>query len=258
MKIFLILDETVYHPAFISDFMKRSPDQIVGAAIVTKMPAKSSLDHYFMKRWYCFRPVEIFKLLCLKYSMKIKDIITRKTKEGSYFSLRSLFADSGVEYFDVQYDIHRPEYLNRIKDKKPDVIISSNPLIFKKEILSIPAKCSLNRHFALLPSYKGLFAVFHAYAHGEIQTGCSIHMMDERIDTGFVLAQKAVSIPVGKSLHQIHEQCFAVAVDCLLEALEKVRRGDFSAVHSGEKPSYFSWPTPQEWRQFRQRSGKII
>jgi methionyl-tRNA formyltransferase len=258
MRLFFVLDETVYHPEFMSEFMKKTADQVVGVAIATKMPDKSSLDKYFIRRWYCFHPLEIIKLLGVKFSMRIKDALFKKTKDGRYFSLRSLCNDFKIDCFDVEYDIHKPEYLNRIREKQPDVIISSNPLIFKKEILTLPKLCCLNRHFALLPSYRGLFAVFHAYAHGEAQTGCSIHMMDEKIDTGVVLSQTRIDIIPGPSLHQLHQKCFNIGVNCLLESLDKVRQGDFTPVHSGAQPSYFSWPTPQEWQQFRQRGGRVI
>ena len=53
-------------------------------------------------------------------------------------------------------------------------------------------------------------------------------------------------------------QCFNVAVDGLLEALDKIRRGEYTDAGSGQPASYFSWPTAEEWRMFRQQGGRII
>ncbi len=258
MKLFLVLDENIYQPFFISDFIKRSPDSVVGVALVTKMPKKSSLDAYFIKNWQHFRIHEIIHLLALKYIARIKDIIFKKTADHRFFNLRTLCAHYGIECFNVEYDIHRPEYLERIKKLEPDVIVSSNPLIFKKPILTLPKICCINRHFALLPAFRGLFAVFHAYAHAEKYTGCSFHLMDEGIDTGCVLSQKKLPLNRSCSLHELHSQCFNVAVDGLLEALDKIRRGEYTDAGSGQPASYFSWPTAEEWRMFRQQGGRII
>ena len=63
-----------------------------------------------------------------------------------------------------------------------NIIISSNSLIFKKELLSIPKICTINRHSALLPSYGGLLPVFQSFIHGEKFTGVSIHYMNNKIE----------------------------------------------------------------------------
>ncbi len=50
----------------------------------------------------------------------------------------------------------------------------------------------LNTHPALLPSFPGAHAVRDALAYGVAVTGCTVHLVDEGVDTGPVLAQRAV------------------------------------------------------------------
>ena len=63
---------------------------------------------------------------------------------------------------------------------------------FIKKILSIPKICSINRHAGLLPSYKSLWPIFHAYKNKEKYVGFSIHLMKEKIDDGKVISQQKV------------------------------------------------------------------
>jgi phosphoribosylglycinamide formyltransferase-1 len=55
----------------------------------------------------------------------------------------------------------------------------------------------VNVHPALLPSFPGLDAVAQALAHGVKVTGVSIHFVDEGVDSGPLIAQRAVPVPQG-------------------------------------------------------------
>lgn len=52
----------------------------------------------------------------------------------------------------------------------------------------------LNIHPSLLPSFPGLDAQRQALAHGVKITGCTVHLVDEGLDTGPILAQSAVPV----------------------------------------------------------------
>ncbi len=55
----------------------------------------------------------------------------------------------------------------------------------------------LNIHPALLPSFPGLHAQRQALAHGVRVTGCTVHLVDEGVDTGPILMQRAVEVKAG-------------------------------------------------------------
>jgi phosphoribosylglycinamide formyltransferase-1 len=52
----------------------------------------------------------------------------------------------------------------------------------------------LNIHPSLLPAFPGLHAQRQALAHGVKITGCTVHLVDEGLDTGPILAQAAVPV----------------------------------------------------------------
>jgi phosphoribosylglycinamide formyltransferase-1 len=52
----------------------------------------------------------------------------------------------------------------------------------------------VNVHPALLPSFPGVHALRQALAHGVKVTGCTVHFVDEGVDSGQIIAQRAVPV----------------------------------------------------------------
>lgn len=249
MKLFLVMSEAnFYQPDFVADFLKKTKDEIVGAALVTRTPPRGNLQLYLIKHFYYLKPLEIIKLGITTLSLIVKKV-----------SVKSVFDHYKIKYFNVENNINQEKYLRKIRKTKPDIIISSNSLYFNKEILSIPKICSLNRHSALLPSYGGLWPVFQAVRSGEKYTGVSVHLMESKIDTGKVLAQEKVLIRRKDTIAELYEKTFDLSARVLLKALDKVRKKNFrQSVLFKSKPSYFQFPTREHWNDFRKLDGKFI
>ena len=258
LRLFIITDESIYYPDFIINFIKRTDDEIVGAIITKNSPSNVDFEKYLLTHFYCFKPSEFVELFRLKFTMKFKDMFSRDLKKEPFYSLKSVYNAFNIDYFEIIDNVNRDINLEKIREKSPDIIINSSPYIFKKDILQIPKICCLNRHFSLLPSYRGLLGIFHALSNGEKYTGCSVHVMDKKIDHGPILAQDKVEILKGDTLHSLHEKCFNIGVDTLVHAINKARRNDFSDVGNDVKSSYFSFPTLLQWREFRKKGRYII
>ena len=52
----------------------------------------------------------------------------------------------------------------------------------------------INLHPSLLPKYKGLHAVEQALKAGEDETGCTVHFVNEYLDSGAIIKQQVVPI----------------------------------------------------------------
>jgi phosphoribosylglycinamide formyltransferase-1 len=84
----------------------------------------------------------------------------------------------------------------------------------------------VNVHPALLPPFPGLHAVEQALAAGVPETGVTVHLVDEGVDTGPVLAQERVPIEPGDThetllarLHAVEHRLLPATVRRLLEEL---------------------------------------
>jgi phosphoribosylglycinamide formyltransferase-1 len=62
----------------------------------------------------------------------------------------------------------------------------------------------LNIHPSLLPAFPGANAVAQALAHGVKVTGVTIHVVDEEVDHGPIIAQRAVPVLPGDDVAALH------------------------------------------------------
>jgi len=69
---------------------------------------------------------------------------------------------------------------------------------------------TLNVHPSLLPAFPGQRAVEQALAWGVRVTGCTVHFVDEGVDTGPVIAQEAVAVEPDDTPQSLHARIQAV------------------------------------------------
>ncbi|MDH3976081.1 MAG: phosphoribosylglycinamide formyltransferase [Deltaproteobacteria bacterium] len=92
-----------------------------------------------------------------------------------------------------------PEYDEKLvqvlKSCNPDLIVLAGymKIVGKQIIDAFPMKI-INIHPALLPSFPGLDAQKQAFDYGVKVTGCTVHFVDEGVDTGPVILQKSVLV----------------------------------------------------------------
>ena len=61
----------------------------------------------------------------------------------------------------------------------------------------------INLHPSLLPKYKGLHAVEQAMKAGEDETGCTVHFVNEYLDSGAIIKQQVVPILPGDTVESL-------------------------------------------------------
>jgi len=79
----------------------------------------------------------------------------------------------------------------------------------------------VNIHPSLLPSFPGKDAIEQAVAHGVKVTGVTVHLVDEGMDTGPILAQRAVDVVDG-NIEKTAEAIHAVEHNLYKDALNEI------------------------------------
>ena len=69
------------------------------------------------------------------------------------------------------------------------------------------------------PSFPGAHGVRDALAYGVKVTGCTVHLVDEGVDTGPVLAQAAVAVEPDDDEASLHERIKTVERELLVETV---------------------------------------
>ena len=83
----------------------------------------------------------------------------------------------------------------------------------------------VNIHPALLPSFPGLDAIGQALAAGVRETGVTVHFVDEGVDTGPVIVQRRVPVPVGRDRQALEVSIHAVEHELYPEAIRMIAAG---------------------------------
>jgi phosphoribosylglycinamide formyltransferase-1 len=83
----------------------------------------------------------------------------------------------------------------------------------------------VNIHPALLPQFPGLDAIGQALAAGVEETGVSVHFVDEGVDTGPVIVQRPVPVPVGRDRQALEVSIHAVEHELYPEAIRMIAAG---------------------------------
>ncbi len=107
-----------------------------------------------------------------------------------------------------------------LKSFHPDIIVYGAYRILRKNIIDIPNIGILSAHPGLLPKYRGVDVIPWAIYHGD-PLGVSIHFIDEKIDTGDVVAQRLIKVTKGDTFDTLMDQADKLAGELMCEVLVK-------------------------------------
>ena len=88
----------------------------------------------------------------------------------------------------------------------------------------------LNVHPSLLPAFPGLEAQHQALAYGAKVTGCTVHFVDEAVDHGVIILQKAVAVLDDDTDESLSARILEQEHIAYPEAIARVLRGDHRVV----------------------------
>jgi phosphoribosylglycinamide formyltransferase 1 len=83
----------------------------------------------------------------------------------------------------------------------------------------------VNVHPALLPSFPGLDAVGQVLEHGVRVTGVTVHFVDDGVDSGPIILQRAIDVPYTRQRAQLEEEIHRVEHELLPRAIRLIASG---------------------------------
>jgi phosphoribosylglycinamide formyltransferase-1 len=113
----------------------------------------------------------------------------------------------------------------RVAAYDPDLVVSAGFMkILGKTFLDRFGGRIVNTHPALLPAFPGAHAVRDALAYGVKVTGCTVHFVDEGVDTGPVIAQEPVPVRWHDDERSLHERIKEVERRLLIDVVGRLAR----------------------------------
>src|SRR4030043_865949 len=118
--------------------------------------------------------------------------------------IKSVFLDPSDYVTREEFD---EKIIKRLEEEKIDLVVLAGYMFLVSQIFVRRFKNRiLNIHPALLPSFKGAHGIKDAYEYGVKVTGVTVHFVDEGLDSGPIIIQRAVEIDHDESMEELEEK----------------------------------------------------
>jgi phosphoribosylglycinamide formyltransferase-1 len=141
----------------------------------------------------------------------------------------------GIPAFTVRYAAYdsRDEWGAALAEQldawQPDLIVLSGLMrLLPAAVVARYAPNIINTHPAYLPEFPGAHGVRDALAAGASQTGASVIVIDDGVDSGPILAQERIAVLEGDTEASLHERIKPVERRLLIDVVRRIATGDLT------------------------------
>ncbi len=126
--------------------------------------------------------------------------------------------------------------------------------ILRREVLDIPPHGTVGVHASLLPKYRGAAPIAAAILNGEGETGITLMLTDKGMDTGAILAQRAIPIAPDDTTASLSDKLAHLGAELLIETLPAWLAGGIEPVPQNDAEATYAPPLDKsqgviDWRQ---------
>jgi methionyl-tRNA formyltransferase len=123
------------------------------------------------------------------------------------------------------------EFQAQLEAIAPDaILVVAFGRIVPQWMLELPLHGNLNLHGSLLPKYRGAAPIQWAVANGEAETGVTTMRLDEGLDTGEILMQRAMPIAPDQTSADMYPRLAEMGAALMVETLEGLAAGSITPV----------------------------
>jgi methionyl-tRNA formyltransferase len=113
--------------------------------------------------------------------------------------------------------------LEKLKQVDPDInVVVAYGQFIPASIIYLPKYNSINLHFSLLPKYRGASPVHWSILNGENVTGVTIFELNEKMDSGDLLAKQELEILPGEYAHDLEARLALMGAELLCKTLDQI------------------------------------
>ena len=162
--------------------------------------------------------------------------------------IAQLAAERAIPLLDVSRLADR-QTVDVLASYAPDLIcVVCFPWRLPAAILGLPRLGCVNLHPALLPLNRGPDPLFWTFRCGDAETGVTVHLMDDHLDAGPILAQMALPIPLGITEKELERECAELGGVMLAEAAWQLADGSARPLPQDEtRATRFPWPGASDY-----------
>lgn len=174
--------------------------------------------------------------------------------KGKDLNLKKICKERSIPYNFLCKE--REQLIERwVSDLQPDlIVVFSMSQLLKESLISIPEYGTINLHPSFLPEYRGPNPDFWQYYNLEDNPGVTVHYVDKGEDTGDIIFQQRVHIPLGtKSPERLDKLVTETGVPLMIKAIDRIEDGTAPRL----KQPHDS-PTPRARNIAKDEHSKVI
>jgi methionyl-tRNA formyltransferase len=153
----------------------------------------------------------------------------KKSKRGQKVNASSIeeFCKKAKVSFSTPEHLNNEEEFKIFKNLSPDiVVVVAYGQIIPKSFLKIPKFGFINIHASLLPKWRGAAPIQRAIMNGDKKIGASIMKIEEKLDTGPILASEGFDLDQNNTHGEIEKKLSIIGADLLIESLQNIESGN--------------------------------
>lgn len=171
----------------------------------------------------------IYNNVDIKLVVTREDKVRRRGKKLEPTPVKSLAEEKGIEVLTpLKID---DEFIEEFKKYEIDlVLVVAYGKILPKKILDIPKHGFINVHFSLLPKYRGASPVETAILNGEKTTGVTIINMNEKMDEGDIIFEKAFEIREDDQTLDVFNKAIEITNSNIFDVIKNIEEGKINPI----------------------------
>ncbi|MFJ3882544.1 methionyl-tRNA formyltransferase [Streptomyces sp. NPDC090077] len=167
----------------------------------------------------------------LESAHEVVMVVTHPKSEHAYEkiwsdSVAELAEENGVPVV-IRNRPDDEELFQLLKEADPDIIVANNWRTWiPPRVYGLPRHGTLNIHDSLLPKYAGFSPLIWALINGEPEVGVTAHMMDEVLDAGDIVDQRAVPVGPTDTATDLFHKTVDLIAPVTVGALDRIAAGE--------------------------------
>jgi len=143
--------------------------------------------------------------------------------------------------------VRAKEFLDHFDGLQFDLIVSAHfQRILPVDLFSKARLGAVNLHPSLLPKYRGMSPQHWPIVLGEVETGVTVHLIDEGVDTGNILRQETIALSRDIYIHELQKLLLEVYQTIMVDAVGQLMQGDRGCSQSSMDAPYFGKVTEED------------
>jgi len=152
----------------------------------------------------------------------------KKSKRGQKINFSVIEEFSRKKKMNIRNpnNLNNDEELRVFKDLSPDVVVVvAYGQIISKKFLEIPKFGFINIHASLLPKWRGAAPIQRAIMNGDKKIGVSIMKIEEKLDSGPLLASEEIKLNHNLTYGEIETKLSILGANLLIKTLQNLKNG---------------------------------